>query len=270
MLGTDLVARQARSTVKSIMGGWMYTLGCHKLLLRDHATIISFHRVNDVTAGDGLTCATEMFEKRCRFFKRNFHVVSLSTLVDALVQGKRLHCELAITFDDGYLDNFENAAPVLRDLGLPATFFVVTNFIGTKTVPWWDSHLPERQPWMDWTHVRELHDHGFAIGCHTLSHQNLAEISRDHANEEIRVGRTALEDRISASVEHFAYPYGGKENITEEVRDLVREAGFRSCCSCHGGLTVTYQDPFRLTRVPLASWHESPQEFCLDVALRRA
>ena len=70
---------------------------------------------------------------------------------------------LSITFDDGYLDNYEIAAPILREVGLSATFFVTTNFIGSEFVPFWDSDLPQQPGWMSWKQVRELADHGFEI-----------------------------------------------------------------------------------------------------------
>src|SRR5206468_51940 len=84
----------------------------------------------------------------------HFRVVSLRDLVHRLERGLALDRDLAITFDDGYRDNFENAVPVLEKLSLPATFFVVSQWIGTDVVPWWDSAQGARHPWMTWDQVR--------------------------------------------------------------------------------------------------------------------
>jgi peptidoglycan/xylan/chitin deacetylase (PgdA/CDA1 family) len=77
---------------------------------------------------------------------------------------------LSITFDDGYRDNYEVAAPILKRLDLPATFFVTTGFIGTRRVAPWDQNLVRQPGWMDWDQVRSLASQGFEIGCHTDTH----------------------------------------------------------------------------------------------------
>ena len=86
---------------------------------------------------------------------------------EKLERGLEPNRELAITFDDGYRDNYDNAMPVLEKLSLPATFFVVSQWIGTDVVPRWDERRGVRHPWMTWDQVRSLHRKGFEIGAHT-------------------------------------------------------------------------------------------------------
>src|SRR5881394_1625536 len=100
--------------------------------------VIAFHRINDQLPSDGLTCSGAKFEAFCRFFRRYFKVVPLSDQVAGIRAGRPMGGTLSITFDDGYVDNFEVAAPILRKLDLPATFFIATGFIGSKVVPFWD------------------------------------------------------------------------------------------------------------------------------------
>src|SRR5207249_2886648 len=126
-------------TVKRLLGHGLFASRLNTILLRNDAVVVAFHRVlDDVDPSDGLTVSTRTFERYCRFFRRHFRVISLPDLVSKLDAGGSLERELVITFDDGYRDNFENAAPVLEKLGLPATFFVVTRWIGTDIVPFWD------------------------------------------------------------------------------------------------------------------------------------
>jgi peptidoglycan/xylan/chitin deacetylase (PgdA/CDA1 family) len=260
------------------MRGWIKTLvaqtifGSHvdALLLRNSAVVVTFHRVQDTEEPDGLTVSVGLFETYCRFFKRHFNVVSLAHLVDKLERGDKLNRELAITFDDGYQDNFEHAAPVLERLGLPATFFIVSQWIGSEVVPWWDRQEGVRYPWMTWDQVQSLHNRGFEFGAHTRTHVDLGAVTEIEAREEIVGGRRELEERLGAPVELFAYPYGRLANLADVNRRLIRGAGFRCCCSCFGGVIDGGTDPFHLRRVPITSGFPSPLQFGFEVVLGRS
>ena len=237
-------------------------------MLGDQGVVVAFHRVSDIQR-DPLTCSVKDFEAFCRFFRRHFTVISLGEMVARLDGGRPLDRTLAVTFDDGYLDNYEHAAPILRDLGLPATFFVVTDYIGSDMVPWWDRACDPPPRWMTWDHLRHLRESGFEIGAHTRTHADLGAVTGARAEWEICGARRELEARLGAPVELFAYPYGRAENMTEPNRELVRRAGFRCCASCHGGVNARGGDAFRLRRIPITSWFATPGQFALEVALRR-
>jgi peptidoglycan/xylan/chitin deacetylase (PgdA/CDA1 family) len=254
---------------KSVVGNYFTALGLHSWLLRDRGVVVAFHRVNDAYQ-DSLTCSVKTFESFCRFFRRYFTVVPLPEMVRRLGRGEPVSRSLAITFDDGYRDNFEFAAPILSSLGLPATFFVVSDFLETNAVPPWDRGYVPAPAWMTWNHVRELHARGFEIGGHTRTHVDLGEVTGRQAEWEIAGSRHQLEDRLGAPVTMFAYPFGGAKHITESNRELVRQAGFLCCASCYGGSNPRGSDVFRLLRVPISSWFLTPAQFALEVALRRA
>jgi peptidoglycan/xylan/chitin deacetylase (PgdA/CDA1 family) len=240
------------------------------ILLSNTAVVVAFHRVCNTTTPEGLSVSVPVFDRYCRFFKNYFDVVSLRELVSRLERGQKLNRELAITFDDGYRDNFENAAPVLDRLSLPATFFVVSQWIGSELVPWWDRKEGVRHPWMNWHQVQLLHRTGHDIGCHTRTHVDLGAVTGLEARTEILGARRELEDQLRASVELFAYPYGAPANMVESNRELVRTLGFRCCCSCHGGVITPRTDPFHLSRVPISPDSATPDHFAFDVALGRS
>lgn len=258
------------ASLKHALGRTMFGSRAHAALLKNSAIVVAFHRVEDAAGTDGLTVSVRAFELYCRFFARHFTVVPLSAIVDGLERGASLHGQLAITFDDGYRDNFENAAALLDRFGLPATFFVVSDWIGTDVVPWWDRERGGPRPWMSWDEVRRLRRRGFEIGAHTRTHVDLGAVPESVARHEIAGARRRLEDGIGDSVDLFAYPYGRRANLTEANRRLVRDAGFRCCCSCFGGLVTRGSDPFRLARVPLSPWYSSPHQFGFEVALGRS
>lgn len=259
--------RSLKQPIKSLLG--RITFGSHldAFLLGNRAVVVAFHRVQDTTAASSLTISTSMFERYCRFFRDHFNVVSLRDVVDRLERGQGFNRHLAITFDDGYLDNFENAAPLLEKLSLPATFFVVTQWMGSEVVPWWDSEEGVRCPWMTWDQVRSLQRRGFDIGAHTRTHVDLGNVTEAIAAEEIVGSCVELEEQLCSPVDLFAYPYGRKENLAERSRALVKAAGFRCCCSCFGGLNPAERDPFELTRVPISTWFTTPHQFGLEIAL---
>src|SRR3954470_23583304 len=93
-------------------------------------SVLAYHRVlpeRDRFLSDVPSAAE--FEHRMRWVKANFDVLALGEAVRALREGRLPRRSLCITFDDGYADNYRIALPILRRLGLPATFFVATGFL---------------------------------------------------------------------------------------------------------------------------------------------
>jgi peptidoglycan/xylan/chitin deacetylase (PgdA/CDA1 family) len=254
------------STAKSIAGRWLAALGLHHRLIGDSGVVVAFHRVSDVYQ-NSLTCSVKDFESFCRFFQRYFTVLPLGEMVTRLERGDAVSRTLAITFDDGYRDNYEFAAPLLRSIGLPATFFLTSDFIGSDTVAAWDRECVPPPSWMTWEEAGRLHRDGFEIGAHTRTHANLGEVTGTEAEREIVGSRHEIETRLGAPVRLFAYPYGAAEHMTESNRDLVRQAGFRCCASCFGGGNPRGADPFRLRRIPITPWFSTPRQFAFELAL---
>lgn len=126
-------------TVKRLLGRSLFASHLDALLLRNAAVVVAFHRVlAGADVSDTLTVDPQTFEAFCRFFRRHFSVVPLPELIAKLERGRTLRRELAITFDDGYRDNYECAFPILRQRNAPAMFFVATGFVDEPRLPWWD------------------------------------------------------------------------------------------------------------------------------------
>jgi peptidoglycan/xylan/chitin deacetylase (PgdA/CDA1 family) len=93
-------------------------------------SVLAYHRV--LAERDPLLTGepdAAEFEHRMRWVKANFDVLPLGDAVRALRENRLPRRALCITFDDGYADNYRSALPILRRLGLPATFFVATGFL---------------------------------------------------------------------------------------------------------------------------------------------
>ena len=251
--------------LKSIAGFVAFRTGLHRLVLGGRAVIVLFHRVELTGSPSPLHCDPAAFARLCRFFQRFFVVIALDELLRRLAAGQSIARRLAITFDDGYLDNATQAAPLLQKHGLPATFFVTTGFIGSDRQTWWDRHWGLASTWMTWDDVRALHQQGFSIGAHTETHVDLGRVNGSEAHHEIVRAAEPIRRALGVACDVFSYPYGSRHQMTEANRAIVREAGYRCCLSAHGGSVSPGSDPYRLRREPVSSEYRSGYDFGFDV-----
>jgi peptidoglycan/xylan/chitin deacetylase (PgdA/CDA1 family) len=121
-----------------------------------------------------------------------------------------------LSFDDGHPSWRDVVLPVLRDLGIPAMFFVISGSIG-------------RGANLSWRDCREMAATGMAFGSHTRSHRSLAGLDDATAAREIRDSKAEIEEQLGREVLDFAAPYGrpGHDFLPRDV-DLARDAGYRS------------------------------------------
>ena len=259
-------ASDFKRRVKSKVGRVLLGSGIGRRMLADRAYIAAFHRVDDSAPANPITCTAAELAEFCDFFRDYFDVVSLHELLNRLEQGASVSHLLAVTFDDGYRDNSEVAAPILAAKGVPATFFIASDFIGTDRIPWWDVEWGVRTRWMNWDQVRSLRAGGFDVGAHTCSHVDLSEVHGAEARREIVENRERLERELGEPITLFSYPYGRAHQISEANRELVRSLGFRCCPSSYGGCVRAGDDPFRLRRQPISPWFVSPWQFGLEMA----
>ena len=175
-----------------------------------------------------------------------YEPVSMPRLCDCLeakapMPAKTVH----VTFDDGFSCVLEHAAPVLRRHGMPATMFALSDRLGARN-DWMTARgFPERDI-LPASGLRELEAAGFTIGSHTRSHARLTEISSEDARDEIANSKSRLEDTLGKPVEFFAYPFG---KVSDPVRGLAVQAGYRAACSTRSGFNRPGEDPFLLRRI---------------------
>jgi peptidoglycan/xylan/chitin deacetylase (PgdA/CDA1 family) len=255
--------------MKSIIGRVAGFSGAYPRAFRSTMLSVAFHRINCTLAEDSLTCSPAKFEAFCKFFGKCARVVPLSEQVAACHQGRELSGTVSITFDDGYLDNFEVAAPILRSLGLPATFFITSGFVGSRVVAPWDVDLVRQPGWMSWDNVRSLVSQGFEIGAHTATHIDMGRADGETMRAELELSRQRIKEELGISAQLFAYPFGGPENISERARDLVRELGFICCASCYGGVNTVGTSAYHLKRIPIAEWFATPDQFGFEFVMGR-
>ena len=218
-------------------------------------SILYYHRVApDISPHVGVT--PEVFERQMRFLKK---LEMKGVTVSEGLEGSDPKKTCILTFDDGYLDNFEYAAPILEDLGFRATIFCLSACLGSLSA-WTDDPLWRGIPLMAAEEIRELSERGFEIGSHTRSHCDLGRTSREdplRVRREIFDSRTELEDILGKPVSAFCYPYG---SLSPESVECVREAGYTSARSVRRTRIGRMYDPFMLPCRPV-SGRMSPVRF---------
>lgn len=138
-----------------------------------------------------------------------------------------------LSFDDGFENNFVNAAPVLAQRRVPALFFLVSRFIGASDADvvkhWFDPsqiHRPVRP--MSWAQARELLAQGHDLGAHTQTHPRLSDLTGDAERQrrEIVDCKAEIEAGAGAECRWFSYPYGA---MGEQTREFAAQAGYAAC-----------------------------------------
>lgn len=173
------------------------------------------------------------FARHLEWLSEHCDVVPLAEIHAAAASDRagRARPVVAITFDDGYEDNFTIAAPLLSEAGFPATFFLTVGLVErdaavVRRMAMLRDAAEEDVRGMTWDQVGEILSRGLTIGSHTYSHANLARVGRSEAADEILRARAILEERLDASVPEFAYPFGKRgRQFTSETMQLVRQAG---------------------------------------------
>lgn len=211
--------------------------------------VLLYHQIaplpHDKIPFRGLWVHPDRFRSQMAWLKRlGYQGLSLRNAMP-YIKGEKTGKVAAITFDDGFRNNYENALPVLTEFGFTATNYFVANQIGGSNV--WDQALGvPLTPCMSLAQMREWAALGHEVGAHTLDHANLEKTPDEEARRQIKHSKTMLEDMLGSEVTNFAYPYGANHQIH---RDMCRDAGFETATTTVRGRARLNDDPFGIPRV---------------------
>ena len=181
-----------------------------------------YHKVSEDFEWGLTTVSPFAFKKQIAALRRrnlNFKCVR-----DLSVQSQTAR-DVAITFDDGYRSVYTHAFPILSELDVKGTVFVITDFVG-KTNDWDWQIGGRRFEHLNGSEIRELHAAGWEIGSHTVSHRILTTIDRKAIQEELKNSKETLEQTLGAPVCSICPPFN---RFNEEILELAREVGYTKC-----------------------------------------
>jgi peptidoglycan/xylan/chitin deacetylase (PgdA/CDA1 family) len=198
---------------------------------------LCYHRIAPVggQGGDAYTVRADRFRRQMAWLAARGGVGV--TVSEARREGRGL----ALSFDDGYADFYEEAWPVLREYGFRATVFVVAGRAG-KTADWEGA---DGSRLMGWDTLGELAAAGCEIGAHGLTHRPLDVATEDELREEMEAGQRFINQYIGTPPSGIAYPYG---RWSERVVKAAAAAGYEWAATVRGGHNRRATPRLRLRR----------------------
>lgn len=213
--------------------------------------VIMYHKIDNNSAASRLSVSPESFKAQMRFLKnQHYNVVKLEDLARIIKKDKIPSKTIAITFDDGYENNYTSAFPVLKQLGLDATIFIIPALVG-------------REGYLTWSQILEMSESGFiTIGSHTMTHPWLPTQPVQKLDQEIRDSKIAIESRLNKGADSFSYPLGG---FNKDIREKVVQAGYKIAVATNPGKKYPKHDIFAMKRLRISSTSDNLFVFWFEI-----
>ena len=198
--------QRARGAVAAVAHG-SGLLGLYlRTVLADRAVVLMYHRVLDDatdTSGmdPGMFVRRQSLTSQLALLSERYTLVTIDAVGDWLAGRAtfdRPPC--ALTFDDGWLDNYTVAFPLLQQFGATATIFLITGAVGAPGM-------------VSWAQVDEMERAGIRFGSHTVNHVELGRCGADEIRRELADSRTTLSDRVTHPSRWFCFPRGSHSDL---------------------------------------------------------
>lgn len=208
------------------------------------APVLMYHAVGNEEGEDwpkSLIMKPELFEAHLRYLKeQGYTIVTVAELADRLQSGQSVDKYVALSFDDGYKNNYSVVLPLLQKYAAKGSFFVINRDIGD------DLHMNEQE-------IKGLIAAGMELGSHTYSHNPLAKIPEKYLVWETDTSRFWLKKKFDGYiVRTLAYPNG---SYNDKVIAAAQKYGFYRALTGHVGVNTseTYKRaPMEMYRVTVA------------------
>lgn len=195
------------------------------ILSRKQVPILCYHQIRDWRGSDSKSakdyiCPTTVFAQHMQMLADSgYHAITADELYAYMTTGAALPDKpVFLTFDDGDLDQYENALPVLNKHGFKAMFGIMTVAIGRRG----------KQPYMDKTQIKDLADKGHEVSCHTWDHHNTKKYTDADWQTQAVEPKQKLEAITGKPIKYFVYPFGlWNHEAAAELQKLGYLASFQ-------------------------------------------
>jgi len=218
-----------------------YTIGSYQML----APILLYHHVGEEQLQSGNVSTSQYdvtpanFESQLKILRElSYHTVWVSQIASALLgHGTLPQRPIAITFDDGWADEYQTIFPLLQKYGDVATFYIPSTYPGAPGT-------------VTWAELKEMASAGMEIGSHSRTHGHLPLMDHAQAWAEIRLSKVDLEKELGVTVATFAYPYG---ETSKSVFGMVHQAGYLAAVNLGNSPVQGLSNLFYLNRIEIES-----------------
>ncbi len=196
--------------------------------------ILMYHHIRDYDnpedkIGTNLSVSPQEFINQLNLIEnKGYKTVTFEEILNNHLPDK----PIILTFDDGYLNFYQNAYPELKKRNLKAASYIITNSIGGGA-------------YMNSNQIKEISNNGIEIGSHTISHPDLSKLSNEKAEREIFESKKILEVLLNKKIVSFCYPSGKYDETTKE---LVKDAGYSYAVTTNGGIAKLGSGDYELNR----------------------
>jgi len=203
--------------------------------------VLYYHSVRE-SADNEVTIAPEMLKTQLKYIKDEGYVtLTLRELKEYLLNNSPIpNKSIVLTFDDGYMDNYHSAFPILKDFNMVATIFCITsNLDGTY--------------YLSKDAITEMSNYGIDIQSHTVNHPHLDKMNYDEQLTELKQSKKTLESIIGKKVDSIAYPFGA---FNDDSINAAKAAGYTLGFTTKRGLSDRDDNPLELDRIYISSKYD--------------
>ena len=217
----------------------LYCIGT--ILPKKRIPILVYHSIDE--SGSCISMRASEFKKQMEFIKeKGYKTFTASELVYILRKnGSMPNKAVVLTFDDGFENNYSVAFPILKSLGITATIFLTTDYVGKKCT--WDKKddIPDLTL-LSWEMINEMSKFGIDFQSHTATHPHLPLLSNDKIKDELKRSRIAIENRLGKRCDILCYPY---TEFDMRVVQILKEEGYIAAFTKHSD----HEDIYTIRRV---------------------
>ena len=219
--------------------------------------ILMYHSVSDIDESHAhayyrTTTSPALFTAQMKcLHAEGYATCTLAQALEHLQAGTQVgKRHVVITFDDGYRDFYQHAAPLLNNYGFSATVFLPTSYIGESPISF------KGKDCLTWAEIRELGKVGITFGSHTVTHPQLYGLPIPDIRKEVVRSKQTIEQNVGFSISSFSYPYAFPETdatFKADLRQVLAEAGYANGVCTTVGRACSSSDRFFLNRLPVNS-----------------